>query len=150
MDQLCATYNVARATRRWPMVIFYHLLNVAGINSRVILNANNGMFQRRRKFLKELSLKLLEEHLIRRSKIQSLPIIVRCMLEKYREKTELHKIGPSETTKRRRCQPCYTECKKTLLTQNSCEKCKIMLCSKKHSKIVCKNCLADVQNDYLE
>lgn len=33
VDKLCASYNVARATRKWPMVIFYHLLNTAGIIS---------------------------------------------------------------------------------------------------------------------
>lgn len=38
---LCATYNCARNTERWPMVIFYSLVNVAGINSYVIYNINN-------------------------------------------------------------------------------------------------------------
>lgn len=30
-DQLCSNYNVARNTRRWPMVILYGVLNIAGI-----------------------------------------------------------------------------------------------------------------------
>lgn len=33
VDKLCAAYNCARTTKKWPMVIFYALLNVAGINS---------------------------------------------------------------------------------------------------------------------
>ncbi|KAJ8966737.1 hypothetical protein NQ314_003334 [Rhamnusium bicolor] len=36
VDKLCASYNCSRNTRRWPMVIFYTLLNIAGINSQVI------------------------------------------------------------------------------------------------------------------
>ena len=41
VDKLCAGYDVARNTRRWPMVIFYALLNVAGINSMVIYHCHN-------------------------------------------------------------------------------------------------------------
>ena len=36
VDKVCADYDVARSTGRWSMVIFYALLNVAGINSMVI------------------------------------------------------------------------------------------------------------------
>lgn len=41
VDKLSASYNCARTTRRWPMVIFYVLLNIAGINAQVIYSANN-------------------------------------------------------------------------------------------------------------
>ena len=30
-DQMCATYNVARNIKRWPMAVFFAMLNVAGI-----------------------------------------------------------------------------------------------------------------------
>lgn len=33
VDQLCQNYNVARNTKRWPMDVFYNLLNVAAINA---------------------------------------------------------------------------------------------------------------------
>ncbi|XP_022099284.1 piggyBac transposable element-derived protein 4-like [Acanthaster planci] len=36
VDQMCSLYNCARITKRWPMVVFYHLLNCAVINSFVI------------------------------------------------------------------------------------------------------------------
>ncbi|XP_022093378.1 piggyBac transposable element-derived protein 4-like isoform X3 [Acanthaster planci] len=35
-DQMCSVYNCARITRRWPMAVFYHLLNCAAINSFII------------------------------------------------------------------------------------------------------------------
>ncbi|KAJ3661711.1 hypothetical protein Zmor_006098 [Zophobas morio] len=44
VDKLCATYNVARSTRRWPMVIFYHLLNIAAINAHVIFLGNKNEY----------------------------------------------------------------------------------------------------------
>ena len=41
VDKLSAAYNCARITRRWPMVIFYRLLNIAAINSFVIFDCNS-------------------------------------------------------------------------------------------------------------
>ncbi|XP_045456067.1 uncharacterized protein LOC123665880 [Melitaea cinxia] len=40
VDEMCATYSVARATKRWPLVLFYGILNVSGINAYVIVKAN--------------------------------------------------------------------------------------------------------------
>lgn len=36
VDKMCETYNVARGTNRWPMVVFYSIMNVTGINSYII------------------------------------------------------------------------------------------------------------------
>lgn len=33
MEKLCATYNVPRNVRRWPMVFSFALVNIAGINA---------------------------------------------------------------------------------------------------------------------
>ena len=35
-DKMCALYSVSRVTRRWPLAVFYILMNIAGINSWVI------------------------------------------------------------------------------------------------------------------
>ena len=32
-DKLCASYNVARNVRHWPMVIFFAMINMSGINA---------------------------------------------------------------------------------------------------------------------
>ncbi|XP_066260450.1 piggyBac transposable element-derived protein 4-like [Euwallacea similis] len=48
VDKLCAAYDVSRNTRRWPMVLFYSLLNVAGINSYVVYSINNSTWNVRR------------------------------------------------------------------------------------------------------
>ena len=40
VDQQCGTYSVARATRRWPLVIFSSLMDLAGINAQVIFFSN--------------------------------------------------------------------------------------------------------------
>ena len=42
VDQMIGAHNVARDTRRWPMVIFYTILNIVRINAQTIhmLNSN--------------------------------------------------------------------------------------------------------------
>ncbi|XP_072401103.1 uncharacterized protein [Diabrotica undecimpunctata] len=40
VDKLCASNNVARNTRRWPMVIFLSMLNISGIIAQVISIGN--------------------------------------------------------------------------------------------------------------
>jgi hypothetical protein len=39
-DQMCSNMNCCRKTRRWPMCVFYDLINIAAINSFVIYNSN--------------------------------------------------------------------------------------------------------------
>lgn len=48
VDKLCATYNVARNVQCWPMVVFFALLNVAGINAQIIYSGNGYNVKNRR------------------------------------------------------------------------------------------------------
>ncbi|KAJ8880759.1 hypothetical protein PR048_017229 [Dryococelus australis] len=73
VDKLCATYNTSRNSRRWPMTIFYSLLNIAGINANIIHIVNNDCEQMRRMFLGELVFGLVDEHLHSRAHISNLP-----------------------------------------------------------------------------
>ncbi|KAJ8957755.1 hypothetical protein NQ314_006512, partial [Rhamnusium bicolor] len=45
LDQLYVNYSVSRRTRRWPMVIFYAILNITGVNARIILQCNKDIDQ---------------------------------------------------------------------------------------------------------
>lgn len=58
---MCSLYNVARITKRWPMV--FSILNIAGINSQIINTGNKNKVESRRAFLRTLSNELLSEHL---------------------------------------------------------------------------------------
>lgn len=138
IDKLCATYNVARSTRRWPMVIFYHLMNIAGVNSRIIFLANKNKIATRRDYLKELAQSLVEDQLKIRAQSTSLPVEIKNMLEKY--KPQEPEPETSITSKKRRCQPCYRQTKKSKSTIYSCEKCNTSLCLKQHTKILCESC----------
>ncbi|XP_069620565.1 piggyBac transposable element-derived protein 4-like [Ranitomeya imitator] len=62
-DQMCGNFNVSRNTKRWPMVIFFTMLNVGGINSQVIYLGNELKQMRRRMYLKQLANELVSgEH----------------------------------------------------------------------------------------
>lgn len=143
VDKMCSTYNVARNTRRWSMVVFFSMLNIAGINAQVIYLGNGNDIPPRRTFLKLLGKELLQEQLMRRSMISTLPTTISLRLK------ELSKTNPSTTEKanegniisessksRKRCKPCQQE-KKTRLTRYSCNSCGAYLCLQ-HSRFVCQ------------
>lgn len=67
LDELSGTYSVSRNSRRWPLTLFFSLLNTAAVNALVICKCNHpnsNIF--RRKFLKELGLSLIKEYLDQR------------------------------------------------------------------------------------
>ncbi|XP_066154290.1 uncharacterized protein [Euwallacea fornicatus] len=145
-DKLCATYNVARSTKRWPMVIFYHMLNVAAINSRLIFWGNGNEYIFRREYIKKLVFSLLKEQLERRSQIPNLPPELKMSLAKYRPETSAREEqlqAATLTRKRKRCEPCYKETQKDAKTKYVCEKCNVYLCLSRHVRTICQNCLEE-------
>ncbi|KAK9711544.1 Transposase IS4 [Popillia japonica] len=73
VGQLSAKYNVARNTRKWPMLILYGLLNVEEINPFVIHKTNVNTNIQRRIFLKQLVKKLVMDYMKMRACSQYLP-----------------------------------------------------------------------------
>jgi len=75
VDKMCAAYSVSRITKRWPLVIFYSLMNIAGINAQVLFSysKHNNAPKMRRLFLKTLAFDLMKERLASRAQISSLP-----------------------------------------------------------------------------
>ena len=41
VDEMCTTYSTAWKSRRWPLTLFFCLLDIAGINAQVIFVSNN-------------------------------------------------------------------------------------------------------------
>ena len=84
-DKMCATYNVARNIKQWPMVVFFAMPNVAGISSQVIYLENRLATIKRRIFSKMLSKELVAGELTRRSvKTVGMPLQLQARLQKYR------------------------------------------------------------------
>ena len=66
-DQMCATYSVQSNVKHWPMVRFFAMLNVGGINCKVIYLGNQLEPIWRRRFLKRLAYELVIEQMQQRS-----------------------------------------------------------------------------------
>ena len=71
MDKLVSTYSCKRRTLRWPLVIFFNMLDISAYNAFVIWMAlnpewNRRKLQRRRLFLEELGKALMRPQIQRR------------------------------------------------------------------------------------
>ena len=145
-DQMCATYNVARNIKQWPKVVFFAMLNVAGINSQVIYLGDHLGTIKGRMFLKMLSKELAARELTRRSvKIVGMPLQLQARLQKYRlptrEESESKEAEntPGPMVKRRRCSTCTRDSGRRRLSRYECKKCHTALCLE-HAILVCKSC----------
>ena len=82
VDQMCSTYNCAQNTRSWPMVMFYSLLNVAGINGYIIYYKNKNK-KTRVEFLEKLCLNLSHEQMLTGANCGSFPVGLRFKISKF-------------------------------------------------------------------
>ena len=150
VDKLCASYNVARNIRRWPMVIFFAMLNISGINAQVISIGNGQENMRRRLFLRKLGHELVLPHLQRRSvQIQGIPFTLTDALRRFRppvnpEEEVVAEELEAPPTKRRRCALCYTLARVSRLTKTICKNCKRSICGQ-HTTAVCPECYPRLQ-----
>lgn len=128
VDQKYANYSTARKTRRWPLAIFFRLLDMAGVNSHVIYvynNINNPTKKKQQmEFLEELAFSLLEDHLKNRARIKNLPLDVKAFLTKYLPEPEV-----SHDATDRKTGPCH-ECGKHRNNKTSvrCSQCTRFVC----------------------
>lgn len=78
LDQLCQKYDTARNTRRWPMIIFYDILNIAAINAMCIYKANNcNQNVKRSDFIEEIAWELIKPQIEFRSTVPQIPVELR-------------------------------------------------------------------------
>lgn len=86
LDQLCHNYTTARKTRRWPLRVFYGILDQCGVNALILfVNANPQWKEQgktRRTFLKELSLSLVKQHISVRLCVRTMPRELNMLMSK--------------------------------------------------------------------
>ncbi|XP_013006050.2 piggyBac transposable element-derived protein 4 isoform X2 [Cavia porcellus] len=141
VDELCSNYDVTRNTKRWPMIVFYSILNMSGINSFIVYKENNKCKISRRNFLRGLGLELIREQLQQKKDKMFLPKELR--------KTDLMELASEQAgatsqrltravEKPKRCHLCPK--KKDRKTKHVCYQCKGYLCME-HAVLVCEDCL---------
>lgn len=142
-DQMCATFSVSRNTRRWPMVIFYACLNIAGINAQVISIGVGMKPLRRRIFLKTLSHQLTMEHMSRRSlNTSGMPAQLQLRLNRFLPEEERATTHPP-LPKRRKCATCMSEKGFRRMTNYECQQCRGPICLS-HVKPLCQTCYSAI------
>lgn len=67
LEENCSMYCTGRRTRRWPMAIFFHLLDISSVNSFVLYNSfKNNTILSRSDYMKRLAFELVKPELERR------------------------------------------------------------------------------------
>ena len=141
-DQMCSSYNVGRNNKRWPMVIFYTMLNVAEINFFIVYLGNDLQPLRRRLFLKQLAHELTVPALNRRSlKKVGIPSSLQIRLKRFRpicddDDGEKSSLFPP---KKHKCMTYMVETGIKRLTKIKCLHCTTPICLS-HANYVCNEC----------
>lgn len=73
LDKMLRGYTCKRKTNRWPMVVWFNMIDVAAFAAFRLYESchpawNNNKSEKRKVFLKELALELAQKHLQNRSK----------------------------------------------------------------------------------
>jgi len=151
VDKMCAAYSVSRITKRWPLVIFYSLMNIAGINAQVLFSysKHNNAPKMRRLFLKTLAFDLMKEHLASRAQITSLPSDISSFLKIKYAVPSTSDASTTPPSKRGTCFECGR--KKNAATSMKCTKCMRFVCKLHSNKIIiCEKCSNNDDNDSFE
>lgn len=142
LDEKCANYSTSRRTRRWPMVLFHTILNISGVNSRILYQfAQAGEEISRSNYLKELGRQLYTPHVTARIYNANVPRKIRMNAADILKLTFEEPPIPAEEqqrSKRPRCRICPSN--KDRKTSNRCSSCKIPVCLQ-CSSLICKNCI---------
>ncbi|XP_030745484.1 piggyBac transposable element-derived protein 3-like [Sitophilus oryzae] len=142
LDAKCAKYSTSRRTNRWPVAIFHAILNIAGVNSRVIYQfSKDGEEISRYDFIKQLGMQLIDEHVRSRMVNPKVPLKIHNLIADVLQITipvEKEVTEPVIKSKRKRCGICPA--KKDRKTAINCDGCKIPICNQCCKKM-CPKCL---------
>lgn len=104
MEKLKAMYNVGRKTNRWPLCLFFALLNIDGVNANIVYLANS-QENVCKNFFKNLSRDLCRNHEQRRAHSERLPRSLRLQVRRLPGHEENVRT-PRTTGAAWRCQYC--------------------------------------------
>ncbi|XP_056157036.1 piggyBac transposable element-derived protein 4-like [Lampris incognitus] len=126
LDQMVRMYSVKSGTRRWPVAVFYNILDLAGINAHILYKECTGASITRKNFLLLLAEELRAEFM--NGKLAQGP------------SQQLKIATPQQTPRRRQCQV-RGGCKKNKTVEICC-KCHKPVCGKceRRRDVVCIAC----------
>lgn len=148
-DQMCAHYGCGRKTKRWPLCVFYGMMNAGVINSWIIHKENamkrgdNQM--KRRQYMQALALALIkpwaEQRLPSSNLSRQLRILIRSVCDIPTPGTPAGEAGPVAAESRGplvRCADCPTGSDRK--TRHRCHVCRRPVCPR-HYYPACTDCM---------
>ncbi|XP_070687599.1 piggyBac transposable element-derived protein 4 isoform X1 [Pempheris klunzingeri] len=146
VDEMISTYSCRRMTKRWPMAIFFYMLDISALNAYTVWTAifperNQGQPHRRRLFLEELGKKLVTPQMARRQHLPRTPWATSLASEAQAGSSNptTDSANPTNTTTtcvRKQC----ALCPKRRRVYCTCTKCGKHIC-KKHYDTFCISCV---------
>ncbi|XP_069690526.1 piggyBac transposable element-derived protein 4-like [Periplaneta americana] len=144
LDQKCALYRTGRRCRRWPLAIWYAMLDILTVNGHIILRASDKDYKKsRHNFIMDLGMELILGHLKVRATISTLPRELRQMIVRFAgiraevlSDADTQLEGPP---KRRRCCICPRNSDKKHPTV--CSVChRTVFKSHSEQRVICHDC----------
>ena len=143
-DQMVGEYTTKRQTRRWPLAVFFNMVDASALNAYIVFTSQNPDFANkpnaRRTFLTSLAQEMVKPHMQRQCKISArLPkSVTEAMKQLGVSKSEnTATISGSSANLRKRCHIC--DRKKDRKTRLVCEKCNKHFCAV-HQALICVAC----------
>lgn len=138
LDEKCTVYSTSRRTRRWPLAIFYTLMNVCMVNSYVIYSACPGNPKvSRLKYIKLLAKELVQPYLNHRLLNTRLPRELRLSISRILQKP-FPQEAREELDKQVRCRKCPPGSDRK--TKKICRTCKVPICGS-CTVPMCRECI---------
>ena len=144
-DKMIKGYTCARGTRRWPMRLFFFLVDAACLNAFVLWTMSHPQWRksdssRRREFLTEAAYEMIQPFIDRRSRtpnISHMPTVSKAMLSMgIVPVSGTATLDPNK--KRGRCQSCTRS--KEQKVEHRCSECNEFVCGKHGDKTVSYKC----------
>lgn len=147
LDMKCAVFSSSRKTRRWPLAMFYRIINVASVNSFIVYNSfKDTPMINRFDYIKQLANEMIIPHLQKRlNETLNLPRGLKESIKSILGNVE-PQPGPHEQRevpcdrldKRKTCSTCPYEKKRK--TGYMCIACKKAICLDSCSRKICLEC----------
>jgi hypothetical protein len=146
-DQMIKHSTVKRKTNRWPLAVFYRILDFACLNSLIIWRSiKTDSTTTRRQFLLQLSMNLARQHMVRRAEIPQLQRPVRQAMTICGIDVPRVPQPAAEGGIKRRCYICPRRIERKI--RQTCSQCQLAVC-KEHSqtetRVTCNNCADNQQ-----
>jgi hypothetical protein len=151
IDQCINNYTVRRISRRWPLLVFFNIIDIAAINAMTVWLCQNPTWNSRQKyirrlFLQQLSKSLTNSHNERRSQCSRLTLKTKLALKclGYELKSNILTIEDKSNDSikiKKRCYLCPTHPGRKI--RQVCEKCQKNVCkshSTSNTTIICQLC----------